>query len=114
MRLTAETVWKISVKKIIAHVDPDLRELIPGYLKNRRKDIKAIDAALKDSDLKKICTLGHSMKGSGGGYGFMEISVIGAAIELAAKEKAPDKILNHLDELKSYLKNVSVVYDSPT
>lgn len=54
------------------------------------------------------------MKGSGGGYGFMEISVIGAAIELAAKEKAPDKILNHLDELKSYLKNVSVVYDSPT
>lgn len=108
-----ETVWKISVKKIIAHVDPDLRELIPGYLQNRHKDIKTINAALKDSDLKKIRTLGHSMKGSGGGYGFMPISVIGAAIELAAKEKAPDRILSHLDELKSYLNNVSVVYDSP-
>ena len=102
------------MKKIIAHVDPDLRELIPGYLQNRRKDIEAINAALKDSDLKKIRTLGHSMKGSGGGYGFMPISVIGAAIELAAKEKDPDRIQNHLDELTSYLDNVSVVYDLPT
>ncbi|MEK9628516.1 MAG: Hpt domain-containing protein [Nitrospinota bacterium] len=102
------------MKKIIAYVDPDLRELIPGYLENRRKDIKAINEALKNSDLKAIRTLGHSMKGSGGGYGFMPISQIGAAIELAAKEKAPDRIQNHLDELKSYLNNVSVVYNSST
>jgi hypothetical protein len=45
---------------------PDLRELTPGYLQNRRKDIKTIDTALKDADLIKIRTLGHSMKGSGG------------------------------------------------
>jgi hypothetical protein len=54
------------VKKIIAHVDPDLRELIPGYQQNRRKDIIAINAELKDADFVKIRTLGHSMKGSGG------------------------------------------------
>jgi hypothetical protein len=41
------------VKKIIAHVDPDLRELIPSYLKNHHQDIKAIDAALKKTDLVK-------------------------------------------------------------
>ena len=104
---------EIPVKKIIAHVDPDLRELIPGYLQNRRKDIVAIGAALKDADLIKIRTLGHSMKGSGGGYGFMPISVIGAAIEKAAKEKTPEDIQTHLDELLSYLDSVSVVYDLP-
>ena len=103
-----------SSEKIIAHVDPDLRELIPGYLQNRRKDIIAIDAALKDADLVKIRTLGHSMKGSGGGYGFMPISVIGAAIEKAAKEKAPNDIQIHLNELLSYLDSVSVVYDLPS
>ena len=53
-------------EKIITHVDPELRELTPGYLQNRRKDIKTIDTALKDADLIKIRTLGHSMKGSGG------------------------------------------------
>ncbi len=102
------------MKKIITHIDPDLRELIPGYLQNRRNDIATIKAALKDSDLKKIRTLGHSMKGSGGGYGFMPISVIGGAIEKAAKEKIPEQIQTHLDELQSYLNNISIVYDSPT
>ena len=54
------------MKKIITHVDPDLRELTPGYLQNRRKDIKTIGTALKDADLIKIRTLGNSMKSSGG------------------------------------------------
>ena len=79
--------WAVSVKKIIAHVDPDLRELIPGYLQNRRNDIKAISTALKDADLIKIRTLGHSMKGSGGGYGFMPISVIGLLLKKRQKKK---------------------------
>jgi len=35
-------------EKIIAHVDPDLADLIPGYLANRKKDIAAIhDASRK-------------------------------------------------------------------
>ena len=54
------------MKKIITHVDPDLRELTTGYLQNRSKDIKTIGTALKDADLKKIRTLSHSMKASGG------------------------------------------------
>ena len=54
-------------EKIIAHVDPDLRDLIPGYLKNRQKDITTIKKALKAADFAKIRVLGHSMKGSGGG-----------------------------------------------
>ena len=102
------------MKKIIAHVDPDLRELILGYLQNRRKDIKAIGAILKDADLIKIRTPGYSMKGSGHGYGFMPISVIWAANEKAAKEKAPDNIQTHLNELLSYLDSVSVVHDLPS
>jgi hypothetical protein len=60
---------EIAVKKIIAHVDPDLRELILGYLQHRRKDIKVIDTALNDADLVKTRTLGHSMKGLGAGRG---------------------------------------------
>jgi len=43
----------------------------------------------------------------------MPISAIGAAIEKAAKEKAPEDIQTHLDELLSYLGRVSVVYNLP-
>ena len=98
-------------EKIIAHVDPDLRDLIPGYLKNRQKDITTIKKALKAADFAKIRVLGHSMKGSGGGYGFMPISKIGAAVEIAAKNKDPDSIKNHLAELSDFLKRVTLVYD---
>jgi|TARA_Y100001001_G_C7727117_1_gene209296 HPt (histidine-containing phosphotransfer) domain-containing protein len=98
-------------EKIIAHVDPDLRDLIPGYLKNRQKDITTIKKALKAADFAKIRVLGHSMKGSGGGYGFMQVSKIGATIEMAAKNKDPDSIKNHLAELSDFLKRVTLVYD---
>ena len=106
-----EPLMKKPAKTIIAHVDPDLRDLIPGYLKNRQKDITTIKKALKAADFAKIRVLGHSMKGSGGGYGFMQVSKIGAAVEIAAKNKDPDSIKNHLAELSDFLKRVTLVYD---
>jgi len=98
-------------EKFIAHVDPDLRDLLPGYLQNRQDDIKTINDALKVSDFDKIRTLGHSMRGSGGGYGFMPVSIIGEAIEKAAKEKNPDEVKNCLTELSDFLERVTLVYD---
>jgi HPt (histidine-containing phosphotransfer) domain-containing protein len=97
--------------KIIAHVDPDLRDLIPGYLENRQRDIATIKKALIASDFDKIRVLGHSMRGSGGGYGFMPISKIGEAFEKAAKESDSDQVRNNLAELSDYLQRVTLVYD---
>jgi hypothetical protein len=98
-------------KKIIAHLDPDLRDLIPGYLKNRRKDIKTITNSIKIADFDKIRMLAHSMRGSGGGYGFMPISKIGEALEEAARIKDLNQIKKHLDELSDFLERVTLVYD---
>ncbi len=97
--------------KIIAHLDPDLRDLIPGYLKNREKDIKTITKSIKVADFDKIRMLAHSMRGSGGGYGFMQISKIGEALEGAAKIKDLKQIKKHLDELSDFLERVTLVYD---
>jgi HPt (histidine-containing phosphotransfer) domain-containing protein len=102
---------KKPAEKIIAHVDPDLRDLIPGYLENRLRDLTTIKNALKAADFAKIRVLGHSMRGSGGGYGFMPISNIGEAIEKAAKNKDRDPIKNHLTELSDFLERVTLVYD---
>ena len=98
-------------KKIIAHLDPDLRDLIPGYLKNRHKDIKTITKSIKTADFDKIRMLAHSMRGSGGGYGFMPISKTGAALEEAARLKDLNRIKKHLAELSDFLERVTLVYD---
>ncbi|MDH3257475.1 MAG: hypothetical protein OEM27_07640, partial [Nitrospinota bacterium] len=57
-------------EKIRVRIDRDLQDLIPEYLKNRGKDLLAYRQALEEGDFDSIAVLGHSMKGSGGGYGF--------------------------------------------
>jgi len=98
-------------EKIIVHVDPDLEELIPGYLTNRKNDIAAIHDALGSNDLDKIRIIGHSMKGSGRGYGFEEITEIGMLIESAAKVQQTGEILPLVRRLEDYLNRIEIVYE---
>src|SRR3989338_1497282 len=98
-------------EKIIIYADPEISELIPTFLENRRQDTQDIAQALARNDYEKIRTLGHSMKGSGGGYGFCEISEIGAGLENAAKSTAVREIGMWLKRLSDYLERVEVVYE---
>lgn len=92
-------------------IDKDLEDLIPGYIENRRKDIASIREALGKNDLETIRILGHSMKGSGGGYGFDAITDIGKRIEEAAKGGNAAGIKEALISLSSYLDNINIVYE---
>lgn len=97
-------------EKIIVHIDPELKDLIPEYLANRNKDIESITDALGKGDYTLIKTLGHSMRGSGGGYGFDAITDIGRSLEQAAKNKNSKEVQEHVSELKGYLECIEVVY----
>lgn len=97
--------------RIIAHVDPDLEELIPGFLDNRRRDVDKLRTALAAGDFATVRITGHSMKGAGGGYGFQPITDIGAVIERAAMASDAAAAAAGVDELAAYLARVEVVYD---
>ncbi|KQC09706.1 MAG: phosphotransferase [Smithella sp. SDB] len=97
--------------KIIVHVDHDLADLIPGYLANRKKDIAAIKEALDKKDMATIRIIGHSMKGSGGGYGFESITDIGRIMEKAAKENNSEDIYLQMTRLDDYLHRLDIVYE---
>jgi HPt (histidine-containing phosphotransfer) domain-containing protein len=96
--------------KITVQLDPDIQELIPGFLENRRKDVKTIQAALAKGDFAAIIVLGHTMKGDGGGYGFDAITDIGASIETAAKQKSTERVRQGVERLAEFLERVEVVY----
>lgn len=96
--------------RIVVEIDPDLEDLIPGYLQNRRKDVEGIQEALNNEDFELIQRMGHTMKGSGGGYGFDFISAIGLTLEEGAKEKRVEKIQDSLRGLCDFLERVDVVY----
>ena len=97
--------------RIIVHCDPDLEEVIPGYLENKQKEVQTIRGALEKGDFDSIRVLGHGMKGSGGGYGFDPVTDIGASLERAAQENNSGEIQKSLDELLKYLRRIEIVYD---
>ncbi len=98
-------------EKIRVRVDPDLKELIPGYLENREKDLVVYQQALEQDDFDSIAVLGHSMKGSGGGYGFNDLSSIGRALEKAAKNRDKASVRKSIINLTDFLKKLEIVYD---
>ncbi len=98
-------------KKIIVNVDRDLEDLIPGFMDNRQNDIVTIRNAVEQEDYETVRSLAHCLKGCGAGYGFNEITEIGATLEQAAKAKDRQKIEEWLNYLAQYLGKVEIVYE---
>ncbi len=96
-------------EKIIVKIDPDLEDLIPGFLNNRANDVESIRTLLESEDLDQIQILGHSMKGAGGGYGFDRITEIGGIIETAAVAGDVPVIREANEQLADYLARVEPV-----
>jgi len=96
--------------RILVRITRDLEDIVPIFLANRRKDLQTLRDALAAQDFMTIHTLGHRMKGDGGGYGFDQISMIGAVMELAAKRQDHQALELHIAELEDFLKRIEVVY----
>lgn len=87
-------------------IDPDLAGIIPAYLDNRRLDVTRIQAAIAEQDFAVIGHLGHKMKGTGQGYGFLIITEVGINLEIAAEERDMDSVRQNLALLQDYLERV--------
>ena len=96
---------------IIVRADPEIADLIPGFLQNRREDVIAMLDALDRGDFETVESLGHGMKGAGGSYGFAAITDIGAALEQAAESADADASRKWAGELSTYLDRVEIISD---
>ena len=95
---------------ILVEVERELAELIPGFLANRANDVASLRALVSRNDLQSICRIAHSMKGSGGGYGFDAITRLGGEMEQAARSGDTTKVLALTDELEDFLLRVRPVF----
>lgn len=96
--------------KIRVEISKDLEVLIPRYMDRRHKEVETFRAQLAAGDFEALRIGGHSLKGSGGGYGFPPLTQIGAQIETAAKSKDNATIEAALIEYKDYIGRVEIVY----
>lgn len=68
--------------------DPELRELIAEFVAELPERFAALEKAAAGQDWQEVRRLAHQLKGSGGSYGFPEITAAAAKVEDAAREPA--------------------------
>lgn len=100
-----------SFKDITVRVDPDLEELIPIFIDNRKEELQELKKFFREKNTEEMKKIGHSMKGCGSIYGFHAISFIGEELEEEAKNNNLEKIENLIDNLDTYLSSVKVEID---
>jgi HPt (histidine-containing phosphotransfer) domain-containing protein len=97
-------------EQITVEVDSDLKDLIPNFLANRRKESMELEQAVMREDFEALRMIGHNMKGVGGGYGFQQITDLGIEIEDAAKHRDGERVRRCLQRYRVYLESVSIVF----
>jgi HPt (histidine-containing phosphotransfer) domain-containing protein len=88
-------------------VEPALRELVPGFLANRRKDLEVIGRALHSGNLDAIRVVGHNIRCFSRVYGFEALTALGEELQQAAAEQSTLRIVHAQNQLADYLSRVS-------
>ena len=87
-------------------IEPSIAGLAPRYLKNVEKELRKLRAAEIAEDYPSMQRIGHNLNGTGGSFGFPQITALGARIEQAAKDRTIGEVQPAVDELASYLGQV--------
>ncbi len=85
--------------------DEEWAEMQEMYINHTSKELEKIKTQLNLDSIDSIRTFGHNIKGSGGMYGFNEVTDLGLQIETAAKEENLDSIKSNLEVLEDFLKS---------
>src|SRR5436190_2240092 len=70
-----------------AHVPPELADLLPEFLRNRRSQLQGLRGAAKEQDFERVREFANSMIGVGRPYGFPEVSSLGKRIDNSARDR---------------------------
>lgn len=101
----APTTW-------VVRPDKDLEDLIPSFMQNRRNELVEIESALSRGDFEFIRRLAHTWKGICRPYGFVHLETLSRNLEGAGEREDRGEVAGITSEIRSYLENVRIVYDS--
>ena len=94
--------------KIRLQVEPALKELMPGFLDNRRRDLERMRQALHEGDLAAIRDVGQNIRCFSRVYGLEGLTALGEEIRCAAEESCTQRIVLLQGQLADYLSRVEL------
>lgn len=96
------------MEKTKIDIDEDLKDLIPQFLENRKKDIDSLVQLAQKKDLPAVAQLAHKVKGTAAGYGFEHLSELAHRMEQLAKNNESTDLPNIALEMKSHFDNIDI------
>lgn len=98
-------------EKITIKIDADLKDIIPTFLENRKKDIIIIEKALETNDLSTIESVAHKLAGNAGSYGLPDLGNIGASLENACQREDLAEVQKLHGDYQNYLQNLNIEFE---
>ncbi len=98
----------------VAVLEPDsdmpleLKQFVPEYLGVMKQYTAEMLMLLETDDFERIRSLAHNIKGTGGSYGFPELTHLAAALETSARTLDALAVKGGLSELSKFLEQVPV------
>jgi len=84
----------------------ELQGLTGNYVAHRKRELPRMVELLNASDFASLRVLSHTLKGSGGCYGFSELTRLGAALERAAERADAVSFSEKLTLLRNFLERI--------
>ena len=104
-------VGRDSMQPRVVWLEKDLEQLVKRFLHRKESEMQRLREALSIADYETIRAMGHDLKGAGEGFGFPELSILGAKFELAAKARDAELLRVHIVTMERYLKRLQVHFD---
>lgn len=109
METNMQTAVHFEASDLVVQPDPDLADLIPDFLNNRRRDMADIETAVARADFEFIRRTAHTLKGICRPYGFIYLETLSKRLEVAGQQENLAEIKNIAAEMAQYLDRVQVV-----
>jgi HPt (histidine-containing phosphotransfer) domain-containing protein len=97
--------------RLVVVVPEELEPLVPRFLEKRHAEVEVLREAAERGDLETLRSRGHALKGTAGGYGFQELTELGAALETRADEGDLSGASEVVGRIAAYLARVDVRYE---
>ncbi len=98
-------------KKYQVEISLELKDLIPIFLEETKKNMNLLNESIQRNDLEQIRFYSHRIKGSSGTYGFNKISMIAGNIEQITKTNFNKELVQALfNDLEDIVNHLEIIY----
>jgi len=94
--------------RLVVRLDKDLEVIVTRFLGRKRGELPLLRDSLRSRDFETIRRLGHDLKGAGEGFGFPDLSAIGAQLERGAGARDGQTITEQIAAMEAFLAAVEV------